>query len=46
MITDFFDLKNSGTDVSREITAGVTTFLSAVYIVAVNPAVLRAAQLR
>ena len=40
-MTDFFDLKNNGTDVPTEILAGVTTFLSGMYIIVVNPAILR-----
>ena len=37
---DYFDMRNSGTDVRTEVIAGITTFLSAMYIIAVNPAVL------
>lgn len=36
----FFKLKESGTDVRTELTAGVITFLSMVYILAVNPSIL------
>ena len=39
----FFRLKENGTDVRTEITAGVTTFLAMVYILAVNPNILSAA---
>ena len=37
---DFFDLKNNGTRVTTELSAGLTTFLAAMYIVVVNPAIL------
>lgn len=36
----FFKLKENGTTVSTEITAGVTTFLAMSYIIFVNPALL------
>lgn len=39
----FFKLKEHNTDVRTEITAGVTTFLAMVYILAVNPNILSAA---
>ncbi|MDD6920351.1 MAG: NCS2 family permease [Eubacteriales bacterium] len=39
----FFKLKENGTTVKTEILAGVTTFLSMVYILAVNPTMLSAA---
>lgn len=39
----FFKLKEHGTDVKTEIIAGATTFLSMVYILAVNPGMLAAA---
>lgn len=42
---DFFDLKNNGTSVPRELSAGLTTFLSAMYIILVNPAILSQAGL-
>lgn len=38
----FFKLKENKTDVKTEIVAGVTTFLSMVYILAVNPNILSA----
>ena len=38
----FFKLKENGTDVRTEVVAGVTTFLSMVYILAVNPSILSA----
>lgn len=40
-MADFFDLKNNGTNLRTEIFAGVTTFLSGMYIIVVNPALLR-----
>lgn len=36
----FFKLKQYGTDAKTEITAGITTFFTMVYIIFVNPAVL------
>ena len=36
----FFKLKEHGTDVRTEIIAGVTTFTTMAYILAVNPAML------
>ncbi|KEH97693.1 NCS2 family permease [Clostridium massiliodielmoense] len=36
----FFKLKENGTDLKTEITAGVTTFLAMAYIIAVNPNIL------
>ena len=33
----FFKLKQNGTDVRTEITAGITTFMTMAYILAVNP---------
>ncbi len=38
---NFFDLKNNGTDLQREVLAGITTFLSGMYIILVNPAILQ-----
>ncbi len=38
-----FHLKAAGTTINREVVAGLTTFVSMAYIVAVNPAVLKAA---
>ena len=37
----FFKLKEHGTDVKTEIIAGITTFLSMAYILAVNPSILK-----
>lgn len=39
-IEKFFSLKENGTDVRTEVMAGVTTFLTMVYILIVNPALL------
>ncbi len=36
----FFQLKERGTTVSREIVAGITTFLAMAYILIVNPSIL------
>ncbi|MEE3362788.1 MAG: NCS2 family permease, partial [Anaerovoracaceae bacterium] len=36
----FFKLKENGTDVRTEIMAGITTFMTMAYILAVNPSVL------
>ena len=36
----FFKLKESGTTVSTEITAGLTTFFAMSYIIVVNPQIL------
>lgn len=38
----FFELKERGTDVRTEITAGITTFMTMAYILAVNPIILGA----
>ena len=35
-----FGLKAHGTDIKTEIIAGITTFLSMVYILAINPLIL------
>lgn len=43
MLSRFFKLAEHNTTVSREITAGVTTFAAMAYILAVNPAILSAA---
>lgn len=39
-INDFFKLKEKGTTITRELIAGITTFLSMAYILAVNPMIL------
>ena len=38
----FFKLKERGTDVKTEIMAGITTFMTMAYILAVNPGILSA----
>ncbi|HEX5459259.1 MAG TPA: NCS2 family permease [Steroidobacteraceae bacterium] len=43
MLTRIFDLKGHGTTVRVELFAGLTTFLTMAYIVAVNPLILGAA---
>ena len=43
MLEKFFKLKERGTDVKTELLAGITTFLSMAYILAVNPSMLAAA---
>lgn len=40
---EFFKLKENGTTVKREVTAGITTFMTMAYILAVNPSTLAAA---
>ncbi len=37
----FFQLKASGTDVKTEVIAGFTTFMTIVYILIVNPLILK-----
>lgn len=39
-MADYFDMRNSGTDTRTEIIAGITVFLSAMYIIVVHPAIL------
>ncbi len=39
----FFGFEAAGTNLRREVLAGVTTFVTMAYIVAVNPAILKAA---
>ena len=38
----FFELRERGTDVKTEIMAGITTFMTMAYILAVNPIILGA----
>ena len=40
LLDKFFKLKEHGTDVKTEILAGITTFLTMAYILAVNPSIL------
>ena len=39
---NFFKLKDNGTDVKTEVVAGLTTFMTMAYILAVNPSILAA----
>ena len=41
----FFKLKENGTDVKTEIIAGITTFMTMAYILAVNPDILSYAEM-
>ena len=43
MLEKVFKLKQNGTNVKREAVAGVTTFMTMAYILAVNPSILSAA---
>ncbi|MGN1400793.1 MAG: NCS2 family permease [Bacillus sp. (in: firmicutes)] len=45
MLDKYFGISNSGSTIKTEILAGITTFLTMVYIVFVNPAVLSGAGL-
>ena len=40
MLEKCFKLQENGTDVRREVIAGLTTFLTMAYILAVNPNIL------
>ncbi|MEJ2041900.1 MAG: NCS2 family permease [Reinekea sp.] len=42
MLEKFFKLKEHGTDVRTEVLAGISTFLTMAYIIAVNPGILSA----
>ena len=42
MLEKFFKLSENGTDVKTEIVAGLTTFMTMAYILAVNPSILSA----
>ena len=42
-LRDYFDLDNNGSNFKKEMIAGLTMFLAAMYIIVVNPAVLSAA---
>ena len=42
MLEKFFHLKENHTDVKTEIMAGITTFMTMAYILAVNPNILSA----
>lgn len=43
MLEQFFKLKENNTDVKTEVLAGITTFMTMAYILAVNPSILAAA---
>ena len=43
MLEKVFKLKENGTNVKTEVMAGVTTFMTMAYILAVNPSILSAA---
>ncbi len=43
ILEKWFHLKDSGTDVKTEVMAGITTFMTMAYILAVNPSILSAA---
>ena len=43
MFEKLFKLKENGTNVQTEIIAGLTTFVTMVYILALNPSILSAA---
>lgn len=42
-VASYFQFEQHGTNLRREVVAGVTTFVTMAYIVAVNPAILKAA---
>ncbi|MCQ2548787.1 MAG: NCS2 family permease [Lachnospiraceae bacterium] len=42
MLENFFKLKENKTDVKTEVLAGITTFMTMAYILAVNPSILSA----
>lgn len=43
MLEKIFKLSENGTDVKTEIIAGITTFMTMAYILAVNPSIMAAA---
>ena len=43
MLEKFFKLKENGTNIKTEVMAGITTFMTMAYILAVNPGILSAA---
>ena len=45
ILEKWFHLKESGTDVKTEVMAGITTFMTMAYILAVNPSILGAAHM-
>lgn len=42
MLENFFKLKENGTDIKTEVIAGLTTFMTMAYILAVNPSIMSA----
>ena len=42
LLENFFKLKKNNTDVKTEVLAGITTFVSMVYIISLNPNILSA----
>lgn len=40
MLDKYFDFQKNGSDLKTEVLAGITTFLSAMYIIVVNPSIL------
>ena len=42
MLERFFKLSENSTDVKTEVLAGITTFMTMAYILAVNPSILSA----
>ena len=40
MVEKLFKLRENGTDVRTEVMAGITTFMTMAYILAVNPSIL------
>ncbi len=45
MLEKFFKLKENGTNVKTEVMAGITTFMTMAYILAVNPNILSASEM-
>lgn len=43
MLEKFFKLNDNGTDIKTEVMAGITTFMTMAYILAVNPSIMAAA---
>ena len=43
MLEKVFKLRENGTDVKTEVIAGITTFMTMAYILAVNPSIMSAA---
>ena len=45
MLESFFKLKENHTNVKTEVVAGLTTFMTMAYILAVNPSILSASDM-